>query len=315
MSNNDKKIVYFGTSEFAALILSELLKHYRINAVITQPDRPSGRKQILTVTPVKEVATAFQAPLFQPKNLRDESFINQIDKIKPDLGILAAYAEIIPQAVIDKFPLGILNIHPSLLPKYRGASPIQSAIFNGDKFTGVSIIKLNAQLDAGPILIQKEFPILDNDTNMTLHDKLAKVGSYLIIKILPQYLLGEIKLKVQDESQATYSKKLTKDDGQINWQKTAEEIFRQFKAFQPWPGVFTYFDSKRLQISDLEPYKSYIFHKFESGKVFLGQNGQILVQTARGVLELKKIKLEGKNEMSAVDFARGYKNFIGSVLK
>lgn len=310
-----KKIIFFGTSEFAAIILEKLVSRYKINVVVTQPDRPAGRKQVLTETPVKETAKKHHLKILQPQNLSESQFLNQLDQLHPEVGILAAYAEMIPQKIIDKFSLGILNLHPSLLPKYRGASPIQSAILNGDEVTGVSIIKLTEKLDAGPILIQEEFKISSDDNNETLQQKLAELAAEILIEVLPEYLEGQIKLVKQDESKASYTKKITRQDGQINWQKSAQEIERQFRAYFGWPGVFTYFNKKRLKISDLELYNGEIDDNLTPGEVFLSPNNDLLVKCGQGAIALKKIQLEGKKERKAGDFVNGYGNFIGSILK
>jgi len=303
----EKKIIYLGTSEFSAIILEKFLSKFNVKAVITQPDRPSGRKQELAETPVKVVAKKNNLKVIQPQKINDESFLKQLEEINADIGILAAYAELIPQNIIDLFPKGILNIHPSLLPKYRGASPIQTAILNGDEKTGVTIIKLVKKLDAGPIIAQKEYPISKDDNNVILHQKLADIGAELLIEILPNYLNEEVGIIEQDETQVTVTKELKKDNGRIDWNKNSGGIERQFRAFFPWPGVFTYYNQKRLKISDLELYMGNIDQKLQPGEVFLDRNNQLLVKCNQGFIVLKNIQIEGKKEITSEEFNKGYK--------
>jgi len=313
MIKNDKKIIYFGTSEFSAIILKFFLTQFKVEAVVTQPDRPSGRKQELAETPVKIIARKHNLKIIQPQNIKDEFFLDQLKEINADVGILAAYAELIPENIIDLFPKEILNIHPSLLPKYRGASPIQTAILNGDEKTGVTIIKLVEKLDAGPIVAQKEYPISKDDNNVTLHQKLADIGAELLIEILPNYLNEEVGIIEQDETQVTVTKELKKDNGRIDWNKNSDDIERQFRAFFPWPGVFTYYNQKRLKISDLELYMGNIDRKLQPGEVFLDRNNQLLVKCNQGFIVLKNIQIEGKKEITFEEFNKGYKP-AGSIL-
>ncbi|MBU1165055.1 methionyl-tRNA formyltransferase [Patescibacteria group bacterium] len=309
-----KIIIYFGTSEMSALILEKLLSHFKIKAVVTQPDRPSGRKQELTETPVKVIAKKHNLKILQPQKVSEADFLDQLNNINADLGILAAYAELIPNNIIDMLPLGILNVHPSLLPKYRGASPIQHAILNGDKITGVTIIRLVQKLDAGPIVAQKEYLISNEDTNITLHDKLAEVGAEILIEILPHYIDGTAQIIEQDESKMTMTKELGRDAGKIDWSKKAVEIERQFRAFQSWPGIFTHYDKKRLKIIDLSVFEGEIGAKLKNGEVFLGQNNEVLIKCKEHAIHIKSLQMEGKKVMSANDFVNGYSDFVGSQL-
>ncbi len=243
------KIIFFGTPSVSADILQTLYDAtYEISAVITNPDAPVGRKHILTSSPVKILAEKLGLPILQPEKL------SEIDWSKFDLdqsiGIIVAYGKIIPQSISDAFPKGMLNIHYSLLPKYRGASPVEQAILAGDEKTGVAIQKLVFKLDAGPIVSMEEVPINENVTTPELKTELTRVGSKLLIEILPKYLAGEITLVEQDESEATHCGKIEKADGEIKETDSDLEKWRKYRAYFGWPGVF-YFDSegKRTKIT------------------------------------------------------------------
>ncbi|MFA6215909.1 MAG: methionyl-tRNA formyltransferase, partial [Patescibacteria group bacterium] len=244
------KIIFLGTPEFAVPSLLALIANgFKPVLAITQPDKPAGRKQELTPPPIKQAALQNEILVLQPpaKNDLAEIFL----QYRPDLCVLVAYGSIIPKDCLNQPRGGFLNIHPSLLPKYRGSSPIQTAILNGEKETGVSIIQLVSQVDAGPIIAQKTMAIAETDNAETLSKKLAELGAELLIEILANYLAGRILPKPQDESKATFTAMISREDGQINWQKTAAEIQRQFRAFYPWPGVFTQISGQRLKIANL----------------------------------------------------------------
>lgn len=311
---NQPKIIFLGTPEFALPTLEALIKNDLAPVlVVTQPDKKVGRKQNLAPPSIKEMALANNLAIVQPKNKKElaKIFSRQIF----DVAILVAYGLIIPDEIINQPKFGFLNLHPSLLPKYRGPSPIQAALLNGDNETGVSIIKLVKAIDAGPIVAQKKVDIKPEDNAESLHDKLAKVGAELLIQILPDYLAGRIKPISQDEVKASYTKIIKRDDGQINWQKTASQIDGQFRAFYPWPGVFTHLDGKRLKIANLGVLEGVLGGKLSFGEVFLSQNGQLVVKCGQGAVELKVVHLEGKKEMTGKEFLRGQKDIIGKVLE
>ncbi|MDO8443667.1 MAG: methionyl-tRNA formyltransferase [Candidatus Azambacteria bacterium] len=275
------KVIYLGTPEFSATILEALISSdYEIAAVITNPDAPVGRKQILTPSPVKVLAEKNKIPVVQ---------LDEIRNFDIDLAIVAAYGKIIPKNILDIPHHGTINVHPSLLPKYRGASPIQNAIFNGDKKTGMTIMKLDEEMDHGPILAQEESPIADNDTYESLSQKLALLGAELLIKTIPGYVSGKIKLIEQNHAEATYTKIIKKEDGKINWSKSAEEIERMVRAFYPWPAAWTIWEGKTLKILEAE--------------------------VRNGKLEIKKLQLEGGKILSIKEFKNGHKNFNVACLK
>lgn len=314
--NSDRKpsIVFLGTPEFALPALEALIdNHLAPILVITQPDQPIGRKQLLTSPPVKQFAIKNNLAVVQPRNKKE--LIEIFSKAEPDICILVAYGQIIPEELLIKPLHGFLNIHPSLLPKYRGSSPIQAVILNNEKKTGVSIIKLVSQVDAGPIFGQSEIKILPTDNTQALSRKLAQAGAELLIKILPDYLADKIKPQIQAEESATFTEIIERSDGQINWLNQAHQIDSQFRAFYPWPGVFTYFAGKRLKIVNLSVLGGNFQTNLGPGQVFLGPKGELAVQCGQGAIRLEKVQLEGKKELSGRDFLKGYKDLIGQVLK
>ena len=296
----NKKIVFFGTPEFAVPTL-KALHHEGFNVVLveTQPDKPVGRKQILTPSVVK--VEALKLGLSVIENLNDLKL--KIKELKPDVGVVVAYGKIIPQGILDLFPSGCLNIHPSLLPKYRGASPIQTAILNGDTETGVSIIKLDNQMDHGKHVSQITYHVSADDTYESLSEKLAHKGTQLLVKNLPDYLNHKIKLKPQDDTQATFTKIINREDGKIDWQKPAVEIERQIRAYSPWPGCFTEFLNKRLKVISAEVTFGTLTSKIGQ---FLAKDGDLLVKCGKDALSIKKLQIEGKNEFSAKEFINGF---------
>jgi len=319
------RIVFWGTSEFALPSLDALLKEsfstssktnflYRVVAVVTNPDEPAGRKQILTPPPVKVLAKKHKIPVYQPENLKLENWQQELPEA--DLYIVAAYGKIIPKDILDKPSYGALNIHPSLLPRWRGPSPIQYTILNGDSETGVTIIKMDEMMDHGPIVAQQRLTI-SQPVYKELKEQLAKLGAKLLLETLPKWLKGEITPTPQDDSQATYSKILKKDDGRINWQKSAEEIERLIRAFNPWPGTWTMLPTKkkilRLIIEEAE------IVKVENplappGYLFYSDNYPLLIKTGYGSLLIKKLTLEGRKKMSGEDFRRGYQALYNTTL-
>ena len=281
MKKENLKIIFIGTSQFAAIILDKLCQaNLKPVLVITAPDKPVGRKQIITPPPAKLTAEKYDIPISQPKVISNFQFPIS----KPDLIVVAAYGQIIPKEILKIPRYGCLNVHPSLLPKYRGPSPIQAAILNGDKETGVTIIKMTEKVDAGPIIANIKYQISNIKINYeTLHNKLAELGTDLLIKTIPLWIKGKIKEKLQDESKASYTKILTKEDGLINWRDPIEKIERQIRAFNPWPGAYTIYRGKMLKILEADIV-----------------NNQLI---------LKKVQLEGKKPMRFEDFLRGHQDF------
>lgn len=321
MKDNSTKIVFFGTPEFAVPTLQALITEgYNIVLVVTQPAEPVGRKQILTPTPVK--VEALKLNLAVCDNINDLEA--KLKELRPDLGVVVAYGKIIPLRILDLFPHGLLNIHPSLLPKYRGPSPIQSAILNGDAEIGISIIKLDEQMDHGAIIsppagqAKIQITISNKDSYPFLAAKLSTLGAELMIKTLPDYLAGKAEFEPQDEAQATYCEMIGKEDGLIDWNKSAEQIERQIRAYAPWPGCFSEFviNNKKINVKILSAgvYNAVeAIHELplpDDNKMSVGkftiQNGRLVVQCGHGALIINKLQPRNKKELTAQEFINGY---------
>lgn len=312
------QFIFAGSPEFAAFILKRLLTAgLRPQIVLTVPDKPVGRKQLLTPPPVKIFAQKQGLEIIQPKTLKaDQELIDKLKQLKLDVTITAALGLIVPKELLEIPEHGWLNIHPSLLPKYRGPSPMQTAILNGDQEIGTSIMLMDQGLDTGPIIAQKKMPIQPDDTNQTLSVKLATLSADLLISTLPNYLAGEIRPQPQDESQVSQTKIITKQDGKIDWSKSAQEIERQFRAFTPWPGIYTFWQNKILKVTDLEVINAVKKNpSTEIGKVTLNPDKKIIVQTGSEKIVLKRVQLAGKKEMSIKDFLIGHPAFSNAKLK
>ncbi|MDP3995784.1 MAG: methionyl-tRNA formyltransferase [bacterium] len=312
------KIIFIGTSEFAAIILEKLVKSTNQPfLVISAPDKAVGRKQIVTSPPVAALAEKYKIPVVQPEKISESS--GEIRKLSPDLIILAAYGQIIPENILTSPKYDSINVHPSLLPLWRGPSPIQHAILNGDKRTGVTIMKMTTELDAGPILLQKEMEMTGQEDFQELHDKLAKFAAELLNEAIFKIFSGKISLQLQDDSKATYSKILKKEDGKIDWQKPAQILERQIRAFSVWPGSHAIFNdgkgSKKIKILKARVYMPPDKIKYPVGKVLVVPQNEIGVQCGKDFLVIERLQMEGKNEVSSEDFLRGYTNFIGTILK
>jgi methionyl-tRNA formyltransferase len=293
---NQPKIIFIGTSQFAVPALENLIKNdYNIISVITAPDKPVGRKQTITPLPVKQTALKYKLPILQPEKISEIS--SKIATLAPDLIIVAAYGQLISKSILDIPRLGCLNLHPSLLPKYRGPSPIQTAILNGDKTTGVTIILMDEKIDHGPIISQKEITIASDENYQTLEKKLAETAADFLIEILPRYIQGEIKPQTQDESKASYTKTLTRQDGQIDWSKSAQEIERMVRAFYPWPGAWTYFNSQRVKILKAKAIEK---------KEIVDAKKELILPTGEGFLLIEILQPAGKKPMTGQEFFRGH---------
>ena len=304
------KYIFFGTPKFAAIVLEKLINTgYIPEAVICNPDELVGRKQILTPPPVKSFIIehgTWNIKIFQPIKL-DSSFKFQVSGLKPDLAIVAAYGKILPKEILEIPKHGFINIHGSLLPKYRGASPIQSAILNGDKETGITIMKVDEEIDHGPIISNVKIQISDDDTYEILSQKLAVTGAELLTKVIPDYIYGKIEPVAQDHSKATYTKIIKKEDGKIDWSKSAEEIERMTRAFYPWPTAWAIWNNKILKIirADITGGNNH-----EIGQIFLTNKKELAVKCGSGSLIIKKMQLEGGKILSAKEFLNGHKDFF-----
>jgi len=310
------KVLFMGTSEFGRIILEKLLKtDYKPVAVITVPDKPVGRKKVLTFSPVKILAKKYNLPVYQPEKLLDIK--EKIQKINPDLVIVAAYGKLISKQILEIPEHGCLNIHPSLLPKYRGASPIQYTILNGEEETGITIIQVTEKIDQGPIISSLKYKIGNSQIiQKELEKELADFAADLLIKTIPRWIKGEIKPEPQDESKKTYAGIIKKESGRIDWSKKAEEIERKVRAFNPWPSVFCKANDKTLKI-----WKASVSEQTETGpkgkpgKVYLATNDRIAVQCGKDYLIIEELQFSGKKRIKTEDFLKGNIDFIGTILK
>jgi methionyl-tRNA formyltransferase len=309
------QIIFMGSPQFAVPTLEVLTRDHTILAVFTQPDKPAGRGQQLTAVPVKQWAVAHDIPVHQPKSFRKEpQAIDVLRDLKPEVIVVAAYGLILSQAVLDVPPFGCLNVHGSILPRHRGAAPITSAILAGDVETGITIMKMDAGLDTGPMLGVAREAIRPDDTTATLSERMSHLGAQLMVDTLPKYLSGEIVPQPQPADGATYSPKIDKADAQIDWTKPAVEIERMVRAYIPWPGTQTLWNGQMVKIlkAGIRDQGSGI--REQAGLVVKLSDGSIGVVTGEGVLVLKEIQLAGRKAMKAEDFVRGQPKFIGAVL-
>jgi len=313
---NDKiRIIFAGTPDFAVPYLEGLINDpaFFIMGAITQPDKPSGRKQQLSPSPVKLAAQKYRLNIWQPDNLKTESELAaEIKAVGADLLVVVAYGQIIPQSILRIFPRGAINVHPSLLPKYRGASPIQSALLAGEAETGISIMLMDEMMDHGPILAQEIISLTGDETNESLHNQLAGIGVNLLIGTIRKYLSDEIKPQPQNDSEATYCATIAKEQARINWQDPAKAIKQKIYAFYPWPAAWTMLDGQRLKI--FPPIAVKKADSDESGKIEIVDN-ELIVNCGQEKIALNKLQLEGKNQISATDFIRGHKEIAGKKFK
>ncbi len=311
------RIVFFGTPSFAIPALKELIEgEDEVVAIVTQPDRPRGRGQKVKSSEVKEFIKEKMGDrliIFQPEDVRERSFEDDLRDINPDLFVVVAYGQILPKPILKIPKYGAVNLHASLLPKYRGASPIAWAIINGEKVTGVTTILMDEGMDTGDILLQKEVEIMDEDTSETLSCRLAEIGSQLLKETIKRLKDGSIRPTPQDHTKASYAPMLKKEDGRIDWQKGAEEINRKVRAFTPWPGAFTYFNGKILKIYKGSFRKGSNFEK--PGSIVWVGSDFIEVQTGDGTFLIKELQLEGKRRMNVRDFLLGHPVSIGLVFE
>lgn len=296
------RIVFMGSPAFAGTVLQQLASKYSICGVFTQPDRESGRGKNLTPPPVKVIADELGIPVFQPVRLKNPDSFADLEALKPDVIVVAAYGQILRENVLSLPKFGCVNVHASYLPRWRGAAPIQAAIQAGDTHTGITIMKMDAGIDTGPILAQERIAIDPKETALTLEKKLARVGSELLIKILPDYLLGKIKPQLQKEEASTYAAMLTKQHGKLDFSKSAAELERMIRAFDDWPGTFMVVSELTVKIRRAEILTNL---KLLTGERSI-MDGFPVVGTAEGALKFGEVQPAGKKWMSGVDFIRGY---------
>ena len=298
------RVIFMGTPSFALPILRAIHKsNHEVIGVVTQPDRPRGRGRKLGISPIKELAMGLRIPVMQPETTKDEVFMGEVKRMSPDLIVVAAYGRMLTRDLLDIPTLGCINVHASLLPKYRGASPIQWAIVNGERRTGITIMKMDEGMDTGGILLAREVEIGDEDTAQSLHDRLAQVGASLIIKAMDKLNRGTLRPIPQDHREATYAPPLRKEDGLIDWSQDARDIFNRIRGFNPWPGAFTYFKGLRLKIFSGEIINEDVGER--AGKIVKSGSEGVEVTTGKGSLLIKEVQLEGRKRMSIREFLIG----------
>jgi methionyl-tRNA formyltransferase len=308
------RLVFMGSPQFAVPPLEHLLtSKYQVVAVYTQPDRPAGRGRGLVASPVKQAAQARRLTVVQPTSLKASEVLEQLSGFKPDAIVVAAFGQILPKSVLELPRLGCLNIHPSLLPRFRGASPVAATILAGDDFGGVSTMLLDEGLDTGPVLARAQIPILGRDTTGSLTEKLSWLGAQLLGEVLVGWERGELTPRPQDESKATYCGPITKEEGEIDWRRPAVDIWRRVRAFNPWPGCYTRWRGKALKIIETAPL---------DGEAAAGVGRVVAIEakagfgvgTGDGILGVSRVQMEGKKAMSAEEFLRGQRDLLGAVL-
>jgi len=306
------RVVFMGTPEFAVPTLQALGGHHQVVGVVTQPDSRAGRGRKAVLSPVKQMALERELALFQPETLRDTEVVARLAEWRPELIVVAAFGQILPGPVLDLPPYGCLNVHASLLPRYRGAAPIAAAILNGDNATGVTIMRMDEGLDTGPILAQAAWPIAPEDTTGSLIGKLAELGARLLIETLDGWLGGAIQAHPQDDAQATYCRPLDKADGLVDWSRSAAHLDRQVRACDPWPGAYTTWQGQRLKVLRARPLPGW---RGEGPPGQVQEVGErIVVVTGQGALELLEVQLAGKKPMPAGQFTRGQRDLVGGLL-
>ncbi len=308
------RIVFFGTPSFAIPTLESLLGGPdKVVGVVTQPDREKGRGRKVVFSPVKELALRHGLNPLQPEKAKEEAFQNTLRDLEPDLIVVVAYGQILSKSVLKTPKQGAVNVHASLLPKYRGAAPIAWAILNGEKVTGVTTMVMDEGLDTGDILLQAEVPVGAADTCQMLHDRLASLGARMLIETLEKMKEGNIRPIPQDDSKATYAPPLKKEDGQIDWKKGAAEIDRQVRASNPWPGAFTRWGDRLLRI-----YKGAVKERTPTGKAgtvaWVGSDF-VEVETGKDAYLINEVQLEGRRRMSIREFLSGHPIPLGTVFR
>jgi methionyl-tRNA formyltransferase len=306
------KVVFMGTPDFAVPSLQKLIETQTVVGVVTQPDRPAGRGRRLRLSPVKLVAEGAGIPLYQPKSLRSEEEAAPLRAWQPDVIVVAAFGQILRPHVLNLPAHGCINIHASLLPRWRGASPIQHALMAGDRETGVSLMQMDVGLDTGAVYVQEVLAIHGNDTAASLHDRLAKLGAKALALHLDDILQGRIEATPQEDALSTYAPTIKKQAGQLDWQRSSVDLDRQIRAMTPWPGAFTSWHGQNLKVLEAHPTSEKV-PAGQPGRVHVDQD-RVLVFTGEGRLQLESVQLAGKKALNAKDFVRGRPDLVGSVL-
>ncbi len=308
--NSRLRVCFMGTPDFAVPALNSLVNlGHQIVAVYTQPPRPSGRGQQLQLSAIHQFAEQQDLPVYYPENFKNTNDQQTFFNHKADLVVVAAYGLILPKILLQSIPLGFINIHASLLPRWRGASPIQSAILAGDKETGITMMRIVPKLDAGDIISQQAIPILANDTAQTLHDRLSQLGANMVSKVIRSFISRSVVFQPQDESKVTYAPKITKQDGSLNWQKPAYQLEREIRAYHPWPGSFLHYGGENIRVTQAEIGPS----SLEAAGTILGDGSTIVCGDGQS-LRLLKLQRPGRKIQEINDFLRGFPLSAGHVL-
>lgn len=306
------KIVFMGTPDFAVGALEALIQAgHQVTAVVTQPDKPKGRGKEMQITPVKACALKYNIPVFQPVKIKTPEAVEQLRTYEADIFVVAAFGQILSEEILNMPKYGCVNIHASLLPKYRGAGPIQWVILDGEKETGVTIMQMDKGLDTGDMLLSCRVTIDEKETGDTLHDKLAQAGAELIVEALPKIEAGEVTPVKQNDAESCYAKMLQKSMGRIDWSKQSEEIERLVRGLNSWPSAYTSYHGKTLKI-----WASDVSHKQADGapgEVIAVEKDAVYVKTGNGSLKITEVQLEGKKRMPVKDFLLGYQIKTGEI--
>lgn len=307
------RVVFMGTPDFAVGTLEAIIKEgHEVAGVVTQPDKPKGRGKNMQFTPVKELAMARNIPVYQPIRVKEPEFIEELQKLNPEVIVVVAFGQILPKVILDMPQYGCVNVHASLLPRYRGAAPIQWAVIDGEKESGVTTMLMEEGLDTGDMLKKTVVPIEEDETGGSLHDKLAAAGAELLIETLKELEAGTAVRTKQDDTLSNYAKMLDKQLGYIDFTKPAEEIERLIRGLNPWPSAFTGIDGKTLKIWSATVVNQEAEGKY--GEIVEVTHENILVKTGKGLLELDEVQLEGKKRMETDAFLRGYPVKVGTIL-
>lgn len=299
-------IIFFGTPEYAAPFLRALVENGKVpSLVVSQPDRPVGRKSLIQQTPIKLASLELGLAIAQPETVNDHQFIEELKSVQPDLFVVVAFGQLLSRTLLDVPRLGTINVHPSLLPKYRGATPLQEAILSGDTQTGVTIMLMDEKMDHGPILLQQTVKLSDDETLDSLQKKTTTIGISLLLKAIDSIGAGTAQPKPQDHADATFTRELTRESGKLDFSKSAIELERSVRALNPWPGTWFSWHGKRIKLLNAQIREESGPHEAE-GDFFIGKNGSLHLPCADGSLKIETLQIEGKKPMTSDTFINGY---------
>jgi methionyl-tRNA formyltransferase len=302
------RIVFIGTGEIGVPTLQALQQsaEHELAAIVTKTDKPAGRAQRIEPPPIKKALAGTEIPILQPARIKDQESIDQISALRPDVIVVMAYGQILPRTILEIPPLACLNLHASLLPRWRGAAPIQAAIAAGDRETGITTMYMDEGLDTGDILLQRKIDISPDDTGGSLHDRLAQIAPDTLLESLRLLASGQAPRVPQNNALATQAPRLSREDGQIDWSEPAEAIERKIRAFNPWPGAFTPVSIKPNETRNLKIFSATIVNLESKPGEILPSDDQMIIAAGKGALSLREVQLEGKRRMTAAEFLRGH---------